>query len=69
MKKYSNTRMFIEYILIVFCSYLLISFIISFIGGYGYRYILTHWGQLYGIIFLYWWIPFPRMIDMDDENN
>ena len=68
-KKYSDTRMFIEYILIAFCSYLLISFIISFIGEYSYRYILTHQSQAYGLAGLYWWIPFPRMQDMEAENK
>ena len=57
MRKYSHTRMFIEYVLIMFGTYLLLSLVIAIIGNYNYRYILTHWGQIYGVTCLYWWIP------------
>lgn len=71
MKKYSSSRMFIEYILIAFCSYLLISLIISIISGYGYKGVLCSPYQMYSLIFLYWWIPLFRIHDMDNyiTNN
>lgn len=69
MKKYSHTRMFIEYVLIMFGTYLLLSLVIAIIGNYSYRAVLSHYGQLYGLSFLYWWIPIFRMADMDDINT
>ena len=66
MKKYSNFRMMIEYIVILFCSYLLLSLIICIIGNYGYREVLTSWYQIYLFLFLYWWIPLFRLYDMEN---
>lgn len=45
--KVSNTRMFIEYILIAFSTYLILSLIISIIGGINYREVLTNYGQIF----------------------
>lgn len=67
--KYSNARIFLEYILIVFSSYLIISGIIALIGGYNYRFILTSPVQIPATIFFYWWIPIPRVSDMANHNN
>jgi hypothetical protein len=67
--KYSNTRMFIEYILIAFATYLILSLVISIIGGYTYREVLCSFFQLYAVMLLYWWVPIFRMIDMEKENN
>ena len=69
MKKYSNFRMFIEYISILFVAYLLLSGIISVIGGYTYREILAHPTQMLALIFIYWWLPMFRMYDMEGHNN
>lgn len=69
MKKYSQTRMFLEYILIAFGSYLIISLGVALIGGYNYRSVLCAEGQIAAVIFLYWWIPVFRMIDMSEAND
>jgi hypothetical protein len=62
--KYSNTRMFIEYILIAFSTYLILSLIASIIGGYNYREVLCSTNQILALIFIYWWTPLPRIMDM-----
>ena len=67
--KYSNTRMFIEYILIAFSTYLILSLVISIIGGFNYREILCSKYQICALVIIYWWTPLPRMIDMEKENN
>ena len=67
--KYSNTRMFIEYILIAFGTYLILSLVVSIIGGFNYREVLCSFFQLYALMFLYWWVPIFRMIDMENENK
>lgn len=63
----SNTRMFLEYILIAFSSYLILSLTISIIGGISYREVLTDYKQFYACLLIYWWTPIPRMIDL--SNN
>jgi len=70
MKKqpYSNSRMFIEYILIAFSSYLLLSLVIALIGDYTYREVLASPCQMIGVFTLYWWVPIFRMVDMDSYN-
>ena len=68
MKQYSNVRFFIEYVLILFGSYLLLSGVASFIGDYNYREVLCNPGQFIVLIFIYWWIPIPRMVDMEEFN-
>ena len=65
----SNTRMFIEYILIAFSSYLILSLVISIIGDINYREVLRHYGQCWGCLFIYWWTPIPRMIDLSNKND
>jgi hypothetical protein len=67
--KYSNTRMFIEYILIAFSTYLIFSWFIALIGGYNYREILCDKNQFYALFLIYWWVPIFRMCDMENENN
>jgi hypothetical protein len=67
--KYSNTRMFIEYILIAFGIYLIFSLVIAFIGNYNYREILCDSNQFYALFLIYWWTPIFRMIDMEKENK
>jgi hypothetical protein len=67
--KYSNTRMFIEYILIAFAAYLILSLIVSIIGGFNYREILCSTNQICALIFIYWWTPIFRMIDMENKNS
>jgi len=68
MKPHSNTRMFVEYVTILFGSYLLISLVIALIGAYNYREILCSPFQMYALVLIYWWIPIPRMIDLDQQN-
>ena len=67
--KYSNTRMFIEYILIAFAAYLILSLVVSIIGGFNYREVLCSTNQIGTFICIYWWIPIFRMIDMENENS
>ena len=67
--KYSNTRMFIEYILIAFAAYLILSLVVAIIGGYTYREILCSFFQLYALMFFYWWVPIFRIVDMENEND
>lgn len=62
--KYSNSRIFIEYILIAFSAYLVFSLVISIIGGYNYREILCSHNQFYALVLIYWWIPLFRLADM-----
>lgn len=69
MKKYSTFRMFLEYISIMFSIYLIGSLIVSLIGGYSYREILTSDNQPWATFWLYWWPPMFRMIDMEEHNN
>lgn len=69
MKRISNTRQFIEFILIMFCSYLLISGVIALIGGHSYRYVLCSNLQWIGVLFVYWWLPFPRINDIEQHNK
>lgn len=64
----SNTRMFIEYILIAFSSYLILSLIISIIGNVSYKEVLTDYTQIYASFLIYWWTPIPRMIDLSNKN-
>lgn len=61
--------MFLEYIIILFCSYLLLSLIIAIIGSYGYREILTHPVQVTGFMLVYWWIPLFRIFDIQTKNS
>jgi len=67
--KHSNMRFFIEYVIIAFSAYLITSALISIIGEYPYRQILCSPGQVVGILFLYWWVPVPRMCDLEDANQ
>lgn len=68
MKKYSNTRFFIEYVLIAFSTYLILSLVIAIIGGYSYRDVLTSQYQMAGLVLLYWWTPLPRMADLENQE-
>ena len=67
MKKISKSQYVIEYLLISFTGYLLISLIVAIIGDYNYRSVLTSYGQIYALIGIYWWLPIPRMIDLDNK--
>jgi hypothetical protein len=67
--KHSNTRFFLEYIIIFFIAYLLVSGIVAFIGNISYREVLCSPGQMYAFMLLYWWIPIFRMCDMQHHNN
>lgn len=67
--KHSAFRHLIEYLLIAFCAYLVFSAIIAIIGGYNYRSILTSENQLWACVFVYWWIPLPRMFDMGEHDE
>lgn len=69
MSKHSNTRFLVEYALIALASYLILSALIAIIGGYNYREILTSDNQWAAAIFIYPYIPIPRMIDMGDHND
>lgn len=69
MKKITNTRYMLEYISIAFLAYLLLSLVITIIGGYEYREILCSPYQFFGILFIYWWTPVPRMLDLDAQEH
>lgn len=67
--KYSATRFFVEYVLIVFCFYLLANIVVAIIGDYDVRICLTSDNNIIAVIFVYWWIPIPRMIDLYEVNQ
>ena len=69
MKKYTEFRMFIEYVLVAFASYLVISLAIAIIGGHQYVVVLRSQYQIAGTIFIYWWIPIIRLIDIQRHND
>lgn len=69
MKRYSDSRFAIEYVLIGFSTYLLLSLVIALIGGYSYREVLNSGNQVIGLFFIYPWVPIPRMMDMDRHNK
>mgnify|MGYP007097715598 FL=1 len=69
MKKHSNFRFLLEYFIIFLFAYLLISGIIAMVSWTNYSYVLCHFGQIYGFLFVYWWIPIPRMCDLEDQNT
>ena len=69
MKPYSNMRYLIEYLLIAFSAYFILTGIIAAIGNVNYRELLCSSGQMYAISMIYWWIPIPRMCDMDNHNE
>lgn len=59
----------LEYLLIAFLGYLIASFCVSTIGGYGYREILISNNQIPTIFIVYWWLPISRMVDMYNHNR
>jgi hypothetical protein len=67
--KYSNFRFLLEYLCILFCSYLFITGIVAFISDINYRELLCSYGQMYALFLIYWWIPVPRMVDMQKHNS
>jgi len=69
MKKYTQSRMAIEYVLIAFSVYLLISLVISIIGDYNYREVLSSPAQMFGLFLIYWWLPIFRMVDIEEKNK
>lgn len=62
-------RYLLEYTLISFSSYLILTGIFAFITDTNYRYLLCCPGQVFCFLMLYSWIPIPRMVDMDNANN
>jgi len=65
----SNFRKLIEFISIMFVSYLIINFVIFIIGDYNsYRECLRDSYNIYLLFLLYWWIPIFRMIDIDEKE-
>lgn len=58
----------LEYITIAFLAYLLFSLAIAIIGNYGYREILCSQYQFFGLLFIYWWTPLPRMFDLEEQE-
>ena len=69
MKKYSNTRFFLEYISILFVTYLILSGIVALIGNCPYKEVLYSPGQIYILMLFYWWVPIFRMVDMEKHNR
>lgn len=69
MKKHSNFRFFLEYVSILFVTYLVASLFITLIGNCSYREVLSSPGQMGALMLLYWWIPIPRMCDMEEHNK
>jgi len=67
--KHSKSRMAIEYVLIAFSSYLLVSLVISIIGDYNYREVLSSPAQMFGLFFFYWWLPMFRMVDIEEKEK
>jgi hypothetical protein len=68
-KIHSSFRFMLEYFLIAFIGYLLLSLCISIIGDYNYREVLKSENHIYAIWLIYWWLPIPRMIDMSNHND
>lgn len=68
-KKYSNFRMFCEYLIIGISSYLIMSLLISLFGSYSLKDTLGSVFHFYGIILVYWWIPLFRISDMLEYNK
>lgn len=69
MKKISHTRYVVEYIAIAFLAYLTLSLIVAVIGGYGYREILCSNFQMAALLFIYVWLPIPRMFDLSEQES
>lgn len=64
----SKFRMFIEYITIMFISYLVINLFIFLINdNVSYKQCLNDFYNFYLLICVYWWIPIFRMIDIDEQ--
>jgi len=61
--------MFLEYLLIGFLGYLLLSFCISTLGDKSFIDVAKSPAHIYGLIFLYWWLPLFRIADMKDHNK
>lgn len=63
----SRFRIMLEYISIMFITYLIVNLIIYVIGDYtSYRGCLKEDYNIFLLFMLYWWIPIPRMIDIDE---
>jgi len=65
----SNFRKMLEFLGIMFASYLVINFIIFLIGdSSSYRESLQDSYNVYLLFLVYWWIPIFRMIDIDEQQ-
>jgi hypothetical protein len=65
----SNFRMLLEFLGIMFISYLVINFIIFIIGDYNsYRECLRNYYNIYLLFLVYWWIPVFRMVDIEKKE-
>ena len=69
MKKISNTRFFLEYISILFITYLICNLFWAFLANVPYVESLRSRYNMYGLVFLYWWIPIFRMCDLENQNS
>lgn len=69
MKKYSNTRMFLEYVAILFASYFILTILWAIMAGCPYLEALRAPQQSGGFVLIYWWIPLFRMQDINDHNE
>lgn len=70
MKKYSSNRFFLEYIGILFITYLICSAIGAFLSHSTYMEALTSIEcHLTAFLFIYWWVPLFRMNDMEQRNR
>ena len=61
--------MFINYIIIFLFGYLAFTGLVAFAGRINYRDALGSPNQVMAILFIYWWVPIFRMIDMAEHNE
>jgi hypothetical protein len=60
---------FLVSIMIIFVTYLIVSGVISVIGGFEYFYVLRHPAQLAGLLFVYWTPAMVYNIEQDEIAN
>ena len=68
MKKVTNTRYALEYFGIAFLGYLLISLIYAVITASEYRAVLCSQYQMVMVMCVYWWLPLPRIADLENQT-
>lgn len=69
MKQYSNMRIFLEYISIFFLAYLVTSCFGAILSNCTYMEALRSPSHFAGIVLVYWWVPIPRMCDIENYRK